>query len=239
MTVLSKDEVIHIFTHQLPEILDEYPELEPQLYHVFLKTFARKEEVVAVRQELSEFREENSEEFKLVRSEIREGFEQVDQRFEQVDQRFEQVDQRFEQVDQRFEQVDQRFEQLHTEMRQGFEEVYRRIDQLGARWGIRSESLFRETMITILEKSFAAKVETRDFEGEQFDLIITNGYHILVEIAASASPHIVQRLQRKREIYIRATGVEPTRFIFAVASIHSRRAQALRDAGFEVVEPEE
>ncbi len=225
MTVLSKDEVIHIFTHQLPEILDEYPELEPQLYHVFLKTFARKEEVVAVRQELSEFREENSEEFKLVRSEIREGFEQVDQRFEQVDQRF--------------EQVDQRFEQLHTEMRQGFEEVYRRIDQLGARWGIRSESLFRETMITILEKSFAAKVETRDFEGEQFDLIITNGYHILVEIAASASPHIVQRLQRKREIYTRATGVEPTRFIFAVASIHSRRAQALRDAGFEVVEPEE
>ncbi len=225
MTVLSKEEVIHIFTHQLPEILDEYPDLEPQLYHVFLKTFARKEEVVAVHQELVEFREETREEFALVRTETREGFEQVDQRFEQVDQRF--------------EQVDQRFEQLHAEMRQGFEEVYRRIDQLGARWGIRSESLFRETMLTILEKSFAAKVETRDIEGEQFDLIITNGYHILVEIAASAPPHIVQRLQRKRELYARTTGVEPTRFIFAVASIHSRRAQALRDAGFEVVEPEE
>ncbi|MBE7532752.1 MAG: DUF3782 domain-containing protein [Ardenticatenaceae bacterium] len=185
--------------------------IEPQLYHVFLKTFARKEEVVAVQQELVEFREETREEFALVRTETREGFEQVDQRFEQ----------------------------LHAEMRQGFEEVYRRIDQLGARWGIRNELLFRETMITILEKSFAAKVETRDIEGEQFDLIITNGYHILVEIAASAPPHIVQRLQRKRELYARTTGVEPTRFVFAIASIHSCRAQALREAGFEVVEPEE
>lgn len=246
MTVLSKEEVIHIFTHQLPEILDEYPELEPQLYHVFLKTFARKEEVAAVQQELAEFREETREDFALVRTEMREGFERVDQRFGQVDQRFDGVDQRLDGVDQRldgiderFEQVDQRFEQLHAEMRQGFEEVYRRIDQLGTRWGIRSESLFRETMITILEKSFAAKVETRDIEGEQFDLIITNGFHILVEIAASAPPHIVQRLQRKRELYTRTTGVEPARFIFAVASIHSRRAQALRDAGFEVVEPEE
>jgi hypothetical protein len=246
MAVLSKEEVIHIFTHQLPEILDEYPDLEPQLYHVFLKTFARKEEVAALHQDLNDFRTETREEFKLVRTEMREGFEQVDQRFEQVDQRFEQVDQRFEQVDQRFGQVDQRFEQvdqrfdsLEAEMRQGFEEVYRRIDQLGARWGIRSESLFRETMITILEKSFDAKVETRHIEGEQFDLIITNGYHLLVEIAASAPPNIVQRLERKRELYTQAVGVTPTRFIFAVASIHSRRAQALREAGFEVIEPEE
>jgi hypothetical protein len=239
MAALSKEEVIYIFTHQLPEILDEYPDLEPQLYHVFLKTFARKEEVAALHQDLNDFRAETREEFSLVRAEMREGFEQVDQRFEQVDRRFGQVDQRFEQVDQRFEQVDQRLDSLEAGVRQGFEEVYRRIDQLGARWGIRSESLFRETMITILEKSFDAKVETRHIEGEQFDLIITNGYHLLVEIAASAPPNIVQRLERKRELYAQVVGVAPTRFIFAVASIHSRRAQALREAGFEVIEPEE
>jgi hypothetical protein len=122
MSTLSKEEVVHIFTHQLPQILDEHPELEPQLYHFFLKAFARKEEVVALRQDIAEFREETREEFK---------------------------------------QVDDRFESLQAEMRYGFHEVYKRIDQLGARWGIRSES------------------------------------------------------------------------------IHSRRAQALRDAGFEVVEPEE
>jgi hypothetical protein len=246
MAVLSKEEIVHMFAHQLPQILDDHPELEPQLYHIFLKTFARKEEVAALRQDLAEFREETREEFRITRQETQERFEQVDQRFEQVDQRFEQVDQRFDQVDRQFGQinrqfelVDDKFEALRAEMHQGFAEVYQRIEQLGARWGIRSESLFRETMITVLEKSFAAQVETRDIEGEQFDLIITNGHYILVEIAASAAPNIVQRLERKRALYTEATGVEPARFIFAVASIHSRRAEALREAGFEVVEPED
>ncbi|HEX6387239.1 MAG TPA: DUF3782 domain-containing protein [Anaerolineae bacterium] len=214
MADLSKEEVIRIFTHQLPEILDEHPDLEPQLYHIFLKTFARKEEVAALHLDLAEFREETRENFRR-------------------------VDQRFEQVDQRFEQVDQRLDGLRAEMRQGFQDVAQRIEQLGARWGIRSESLFRETTIAILEKSFDSRVETRHIEGEQFDLIITNGHHILVEIAASAPPNIVQRLERKRELYTRAVGVAPTRFVFAVASIHSRRAEALREAGFEVIEPEE
>lgn len=173
---------------------------QQQLYHIFLKTFARKEEVAALRQDMAEFREETQENFK---------------------------------------QVDQRLDGLRAEMRQGFQDLAQRIEQLGARWGIRSESLFRETMVAILEKSFDTRLETRHIEGEQFDLIITNGHHILVEIAASAPPNIVQRLERKRELYTRAVGMAPTRFIFAVASIHSRRAEALREADFEVIEPEE
>jgi len=228
MAVLSKEEVIHLFTQQLPEILDEYPELEPQLYHIFLKTFARKEEVAAVHQELIEFRVKSQE----FQTEMREF--QTEMREFQTEMREFQSETR-----ERFDQVDQRFDNLQAEMHKGFQEVSRRIDQLGARWGIRNESLFRETMIAILEKSFAARVETRHIEGEQFDLIISNGYHILVEIAAGTPPHIVQRLERKRELYTRVVGIAPTRFIFAVASIHSRRAQALREAGFEVIEPEE
>ncbi|MDW8240800.1 MAG: DUF3782 domain-containing protein, partial [Acidobacteriota bacterium] len=166
-------------------------------------------------------------------------FEQVDQRFEQVDERFDQVDQRFEKVDERFEQVDRRFDELTAEMRQGFENLHRAIDRLGSRWGIRNESIFRQTIATLLEESFGVKVETRTIDGEQFDVIIKNGQHILVEIAASVGPKIQERLERKRRIYTEATGVEPTRVILATASIHSRRAHALRQAGFEVIEPEE
>ena len=36
-----------------------------------------------------------------------------------------------------------------------------------------------------------------------------------------------------------AAGVEPQRVILATASIHSRRAQELRETGIEVVEPED
>jgi hypothetical protein len=110
---------------------------------------------------------------------------------------------------------------------------------LGSRWGIRNESIFRQTVATLLEESFGVKVESRVIEGEQFDVIISNGQHLLVEIAASVGPTIQQRLERKRRLYVQATGVEPVRVILATASIHSHRAQALRDAGFEVIEPEE
>jgi len=220
-TRLTDNELIEIFDVQLPTLLERRPELEPRIYRAFMKAFATREEVVSVLAELRDFRVETRESF------------------EQVDQRFEQVDQRFEQVDQHFEQVDQRFDSLEARMEAGFREVQRSIDRLGSRWGIRNESIFRQTVATLLEESFGAQVEERRIGGEQFDCIIHDGQHILVEIAASAGPNIQKRLERKRRLYTEATGVTPSRVILVTASIHSRRAQALREAGFEVIEPEE
>ena len=239
---LTDTELIELFDIRLPELLERRPDLEPRIYHAFMKAFATKEEVANILSELRDFRTETRERFDQVDQrfeQMDQRFDQVDQRFEQVDQRFDQVDRRFEQVDQRFEQVDQRFESLEARIEAGFKEVQRAIDRLGARWGIRNESVFRQTVATLLEESFGAHVETRHIAGEQFDCIIHDGQHILVEIAASAGKSIQQRLERKRELYIQETGVVPARVILVTASIHSQRAQALREAGFEVIEPEE
>ena len=129
--------------------------------------------------------------------------------------------------------------ELKTRVDAGFDDMRRAIDRLGARWGIRNESLFRQTMAAVLQESFGVTVEQRTIAGEQFDLLIFDGQHILVEIAASVGPSIAQRLQRKQRLYRQETGVEPQRVILATASIHSRRAQELRDMGIEVVEPED
>ena len=197
---LTDEELIELFDVRLPELLERRPELEPRIYHAFMKAFATKEEVASVLSELRDFRAETRE---------------------------------------RFEQVDRRFESLEARVEAGFREVQRAIDRLGARWGIRNESVFRQTVATLLEQSFGAHVETRHIAGEQFDCIIHDGQHILVEIAASAGRSIQQQLERKRELYTRETGVAPARVILVTASIHSQRAQALREAGFEVIEPEE
>jgi hypothetical protein len=149
------------------------------------------------------------------------------------------VDQRFGQVDQRFGQVDRRFDTLEARMEAGFKEVHQAIDRLGARWGIRNESLFRQTIAALLEKSFGVTVEQRVIAGEQFDVLVFDHQHILVEVTASVGPTILDRLERKRRLYTEATGIAPTRMILATASIHSQRAQALRQKGIEVIEPEE
>jgi len=175
--------------------------------------------------------------------------EHIDQSVERIDQQlqehrtetaeqFKRVDQRFEQVDQRFEQVDQRFVELTQRMEDGFRNVQISIDRLGARWGIRNEALFRQTMREVLEKSYGAKVEERVIEGEQFDCIIIDNAHILIEISASVGKDILKKLQRKRQLYTDQAGIAPSRFLLVVGSIYSHRANALRDAGFEVIEPE-
>jgi hypothetical protein len=83
-------------------------------------------------------------------------------------------------VGRRFEQVDRRFNTLEARMEAGFRELHQAIDRLGARWGIRNDSLFRQTIAALLEQSFGVTVEQRTIAGEQFDVLIFDHQHILV-----------------------------------------------------------
>ena len=149
------------------------------------------------------------------------------------------MERRFEQVDQRLEQSDRQMHEFRADVAARFEDVQRAIDRLGSRWGIRNESLFRQTIAALLEQSFGVSVEQRTIAGEQFDILIHGREHTLVEIAASVGRTIQTRLERKRRLYEESTGVSPARVILATASIHSRRAHDLRQMGIEVIEPEE
>ena len=146
--------------------------------------------------------------------------------------------QHLEWIDRRFDQIDRRFDRLEKTLEDGFRNVHLAIDRLGQWCGIRNEFIFLPAMREILEKSLGHCIEVRTLGGEQFDCVIIGDAHILVEISASVGQDILKKLQRKRQLYIDATGVTPARFLLAVGSIHSRRANALRDAGFEVIEPE-
>lgn len=129
----------------------------------------------------------------------------------------------------RFDKVDEQLESLELT-----------LARLGSRWGIHSEDLFRKTMKSVLEESFEATVEEKNIQGEQSDLVVMkNGDHILIEIAASVRRNILERLDRKKALYISEVGIVPARIILAVGTINSRSAQIIRDAGFEVVEPDD
>ena len=211
---LRDEDLIELFSRRLPDLLDRRPELEPQLYRAFLKTFARRDEVALV---LAELRALSAE----------------------TNRRFDRVERRVDRVEQRLDRVERELREFRAEVATRFDDVQRAIDRLGARWGIRNESVFRQTMAAVLEQSFGVSVEQRTIAGEQFDVLIYDHRHILVEIAASVGRAIGARLERKRRLYEEHTGVRPARVILATASIHSRRAQELRKMGIEVIEPEE
>ena len=222
---IRDEDLIEVFSRRLPDLLERRPDLEQSIFTAFLKTFARREEVALVLTELRSFRTEVERRFERSEREMQEFRTGVERRFERSERGMQEF--RAE-VAGRFTEVDGRFD-----------EVQRAIDRLGSRWGIRNESLFRQTMAAVLEQSFGVAVEQRIIAGEQFDVLIHDHEHVLVEIAASVGPTIKARLQRKRRLYEESTGISPTRVILATASIHSRRAQELRENGIEVVEPEE
>jgi hypothetical protein len=239
---VTLDEIKEYIFKQLPRVLEQDPRFVTFIEGIVAEKFPRRDEFARLLAEVQQHRQETQQ-----------RFDQVDQRFEQVDQRFEQVEQKLDTLDQRMDRLETNLNQLwhevsnlrsdhndlRSEVRNGFLAVHKSIDRLGQRWGIRNEILFRQTMRTVLERHFGAKVEERQLRGEQIDCIIFNGEHILVEISASVGPDIRQKLERKRQLYIDETGVTPARFILAAGSIYSRRAEALRAAGFDVIEPEE
>ena len=69
MSSLRDEDLIELFSRRLPDLLDRRPDLEPTLFHAFLKTFARREEVALVLTEL-----------RALRTEMESRFERVDQR---------------------------------------------------------------------------------------------------------------------------------------------------------------
>ncbi len=86
------------------------------------------------------------------------------------------------------------------------------IGALGARWGLHSESSFRNGLRAILEDSFDVKVERYedyDHEGTVFgrpeqvelDVIIHNGTLILCEIKSSMSKSELYTFWRKKNFY--------------------------------------
>ena len=242
---LRDEDLIDLLGRRLPDLLQRRPELEPEIFGAFLKTFARRDEVALIVKELRELRTEMVQRFERVDEQfkgVNERFERVDERFERVDEQFKGVNERFERVDEQFKGVNERFKSVDEqfkEVAEQFKSVHRAIDRLGSRWGIRNESLFRQTIASILEQSFGVQVTQRTIAGEQFDVLIYDHQHMLVEIAASVGRTIQERLERKRRLYEESTGVTPSRVILATASIHSRRAHVLRQSGIEVIEPEE
>ena len=147
----------------------------------------------------------------------------------ETEARFNRIDERFDKIDSRFDKLDERFDSFEMA-----------LARFGLRGGIHCDDLFRKTMKSVLEESFEATVEEKNIQGEQFDLVVMkNGDHILIEIAASVRRNVLERLDRKKALYISEVGIVPARIILAVGTINSRTVQIIRDAGFEVVEPDD
>ena len=160
------------------------------------------------------------EEIKKLREDFSRRFEEHDRKFESILKRLEKHDERFESISEEIKKLSERFGEYEKVQKDFNEALKRRLDALGARWGLMSETAFREGIRGLLEEYFGWKVEKwtyDDKEGIVFghpsvvdvDVVIRNDKHLLVEIKSHVGKADVAALLRKAKLYKKVRGVEP------------------------------
>ena len=90
---------------------------------------------------------------------------------EEQSRKWEEQNRKWEEQNRKWEDVKHEFDRMHEAIMAVAKKQERSITALGARWGIKSESSFRNALVGILEKSFDVQVlniTDYDDEGEVF-----------------------------------------------------------------------
>jgi len=167
-----------------------------------------------------------------------EAIKQLGQRVDHLEVKVDRLEVKVEQNTQAIEKLEVKVDQLDQKMTDGFKQLSNQIANLGSRWGVQNESIWRQTIATLLEKSYGVTVKRLDLGTDEIDVLVSNGDHILIEITSRFHSRDVVKVVRKRQLYTDQVQA-PTRFIIAAAAIHSKVTQQLMGLGFEVIESDE
>lgn len=125
------------------------------------------------------------------------------------------TEERVDVLTQRMDDLTQRVDDLTVAMKQGFQKLTDQISALGSRWGIKNETMLRNTLHSLLSKH--GYTVTRGFYGgREIDILIHNGEHILLEVTSAAIKKDVRNLNLSAEEYFSKNGIEPRLMLAAV-----------------------
>jgi len=134
---------------------------------------------------------------------------------------------------------------LREDMNKGFQLINRRIDALGARWGIMSEEAFREGLRGLLEKELGFKIEkwtVYDQAGKVYgypsvvdiDVILKDEKTILVEVSSHIKKSDIIIFKKKAELYEEETGRKPDKLLIVTPYIDEEALKASEKMEIEV-----
>lgn len=242
------------------------PEVREYIRQELGKDFAPKspteENIERLYRELVRLREESEkrwQEYLKDREESQKRWEENQKRWEEQKKLWEENQRRWEENQRRWEKQKKLWEenqkrweeqaQINRELLQEIKSLRRLYDTgigaLGARWGLRAESTFREAIKAILEEDFPVKVErylAEDEEGYVFgrpdqvelDLIIRDGRVLVAEIKSSVSKGDMYILKKKVEFYQKKEGKKPDRVLVISPMVEDRAKELAQEYGFEV-----
>jgi hypothetical protein len=190
------------------EILDRITRLEERQQKLE-ERFARLEERFV---KLEERQQELEKKF----AELEERFARLEERQQELEKKFAELEERFARLEERFARLEERQQRLEERMIH----VEKLVTTIAHRFGVITESSFREALSGILSKYFgatASKLSVYDEEGLVFgypsvvdmDVVVRDNVHIVIEVKSRADPEDVYKLYRVGKLYEKKRGVKP------------------------------
>ncbi|MFZ8847055.1 MAG: DUF3782 domain-containing protein [Candidatus Hydrothermia bacterium] len=174
---------------------------------------------------------------------IKEGFERQAQENEKM---WQAIKEGFERQEKENQRIWQSIEELRKDMKEGFERMNRKIDGLGARWGLMAEETFRAGIKTIIEDLGYAVENIVFFDDEgyvflkpsriEIDIIVKDGRKIAVEIKSSVSEGDVSAFERKVKLYEKKFNIKIDKKIILTPFANSKAIEIAKSLGIEIVE---
>ncbi|MFA0756982.1 MAG: hypothetical protein YPKNTGVA_002512 [Candidatus Fervidibacter sp.] len=215
---------------------------------------ALRAEFEQLREEFRQTREAHERQIQLLWEEVRQLREEVSLLREEVRETRETHDKAIAGLWEEIRLLRETYDRAIAELRQALERAVsrleRRMDAIGARFGLLAESAFRDGMRGILQEHVGLRVVQWRYYDEQgivhgfpswveADLLITDDEHWLVEIKAHFSRADIAEFYRIGQLYQQVTGVAP-RLIGIAPSVDERAKEWAQRFGITLYgDPEE
>jgi len=178
-----------------------------------------------------------------LRKDMKEGFERQAQENEKI---WQAIKEGFERQEKENQRIWQAIEELRKDMKEGFERMNRKIEGLGARWGLMAEETFRAGLKTIIEDLGYVVENVVFFDDEgyvllkpsriEIDIIIKDGRKIAVEIKSSVSEGDVSTFERKVKLYEKKFNIKIDKKIILTPFANSKAIEIAKSLDIEIVE---
>jgi hypothetical protein len=172
-------------------------------------------------------------------------WDEENRKWDEENRKWDEQNRKWDEENCKWEDAKREFDRMHEAIMAIAKKYDRSITAIGARWGIKSESSFRNALVGILEKSFGVQVlNINDYDDEgvvfgrpdqiELDVIIKNGLLIICEIKSSIDKAGMYSFERKVRFYEKKHQRQVTRMLVISPMVDAKAEQVAEKLGIEV-----
>ena len=235
---MENREVIEVIRRELPDLMRRDPAMRDWVLGLTRERYADKEETQShfdrVLDELRRDREENTRKWN-----------EQNRKWDEQNRKWDEQNRKWDEQNRKWDANQATINAMLADIRALSRKHDSTIGALGARWGLRTESSFRDALAGILGDSFGIEVRNetfRDEAGEVFgrpdqvelDIIVRNGVLILCEIKSSMSKSDMMVFERKARFYEKLHDRKADRLVAISPMVDDRASAWAAESGIEV-----